>query len=350
MIGRLLTVLLVSALSIKAPDAVAQQVKLKASLQFPISHPVFGANLMRLKQEVERETGNALVIEIVDNARLLTDYQVVDGVPAGIVDIGMTAAQQFSYKAPLVGILDQPFLFNFQALMDAAAKPGSEIRTLIDGAILDRIGVRVLWWQSLGNNVLFSKDLDVADPARIKDRRVASPGKLPGEFIDWCGGKAVAMSVEKFQDGFRKGELDMAVVGLTAIRTLGLWQVTDTVTHMHHSPVTFFLVVNENTWQSLSPLHRAIVEQAARRVELQIGGQLRPSQDSARAFANDKGFKFHDLTPDQVADWRACSAGMLADFMERNGEGARKLMDAYGRLRRAPCCSAMPGEGVFTRR
>jgi hypothetical protein len=69
----------------------------------------------------------------------------------------MTAAQQFSYKAPLVGVLDQPFLFNFQALIDAAARPGSEIRELIDDAIMSGIGVRVLWWQLTGNNVLFSK-------------------------------------------------------------------------------------------------------------------------------------------------------------------------------------------------
>ena len=350
MMGRLFCVLL-AFLLIQAQGAVAQQVKLKANLQFPVANPAFGANLVRFKQEVERQTGNGVVVEIVDKAQLLTDYQVVDGVAAGIADIGMTAAQQFSYKAPLVGILDQPFLFNFQALMDAAARPGSEIRKLVDDAILAHIGVRVLWWQSLGNNVLFSKGLDAADPARIKGQRVASPGKLPGEFVDWCGGRAVAMSVEKFQDGFERGALDMAVVGLGAIQTLGLWQFTDTVTHTYHSPVPFFLVINEKAWQSLSPAHRTAVAQAARRVETEIDDKLQASQDRFLAFGKSKGFKFHELTPDQVAEWRACSAGMLADYMAKNGEGARKLMAAYGRLRTDPCCSAGPASAVgFTRR
>jgi C4-dicarboxylate-binding protein DctP len=347
--GRLFCVLLASLL-IPPEEAGAQQVKLKASLQFPIANPVFGGNLVRLKEEVERQTGNAVVIEIIDKAQLLTDYQVVDGVAAGIADIGMTAAQQFSYKVPLVGILDQPFLFNFQALMDAAARSGSEIRTLVDDAILAQLGVRVLWWQSLGNNVIFSNGgLGVADPARIKDQRVASPGKLPGEFIDWCGGKPVAMSVEKFQDGFRKGQLDMAVVALASIQILGLGEVTDTVTNTYHSPVPFFLIVSEKTWQALSPAHRDVIAQAARKVEVQIGNNLQPSLDRFTALGRSKGFKFHDLTPDQVAEWRACSAGMLADFMDRNGEGARKLMAAYGRLRLDPCCSTMPGDARFTR-
>jgi C4-dicarboxylate-binding protein DctP len=348
MIGRLFCVLAVSLLL--ALPADAQQVKLKINLQFPIANPVFGGNLVRLKQEIEAQTGNSIAIEIIDKAQLLTDYQVVDGVAAGVADIGMTAAQQFSYKVPLVGILDQPFLFNFQALMDAAARPGSEIRKLVDDAILAQIGVRVLWWQSLGNNVLFSTGREATDPAAIKDQRVASPGKLPGEFINWCGGTAVAMSVEKFQDGFRKGALDMAVVSLSAIQILGLGEVTDTVTNTYHSPVPFFLIISEKTWQALSPAHRAVVAQAARKVESEIGKGLQPSLDRFTAFGKGKGFKFHDLTPDQVAEWRACSAGMLADYMDKNGEGARRLMAAYGKLRTDPCCSAMPGEGIFTRR
>jgi hypothetical protein len=56
------------------------------------------------------------------------------------------------------------------------------------------------------------------------------------------------------------------------------------------------------------------------------------------------------LTPDQVADWRACSAGMLADYMNKVGDSARKVMNAYGRLRLDPCCSAAPGDAAFTRR
>jgi hypothetical protein len=42
---------------------------------------------------------------------------------------------------------------------------------------------------------------------------------------------------------------------------------------------------------------------------------------------------------------------MLADYMAKNGEAARKLMAAYGRLRMDPCCSAGPASAFgFTRR
>ena len=54
-------------------------------------------------------------------------------------------------------------------------------------------------------------------------------------------------------------------------------------------------------------------------------------------FALWKGMKVYDLTPDQVADWRACSAEVLDEFMSNHPEMARRLLAAYGRLRTEPC-------------
>jgi hypothetical protein len=69
----------------------------------------------------------------------------------------------------------------------------------------------------------------------------------------------------------------------------------------------------------------------------------------AYAFARAKGMTVHELGPDDVARWRACSAGLLRDYMERGGEMARQLMEAYGKLRTDSCCTAGP-PGVFSLR
>jgi|SRR5262245_51992530 C4-dicarboxylate-binding protein DctP len=346
--GRLFCLLLASLL-IPARGAGAEQVKLKANLQFPLSNPVFGGSLARFKEEVERQSENAIVVEIFDKAQLFTDDQVVEAVSSGAVDIAMTAAQQFSYKVPLAGIFDQPFLFNFNALMNAAARPESEIRKLIDEAILAELGVRVLWWNPLGNSVFLSKGRDVADPERLKDQRVGSPGKLPGEFVASCGGRPVVLTFEKLHAAYEEGALDMSVAGFGALPAYSLEKFVDTVTFTHHTPITFFLVMNERRLQSLSTVHRAAIAQAAAKVEVEIRGFQAASEGRARAFAGKHNVRLQELTSDQVADWRACSAGMLARYMDRAGEGARKLMAAYGRLRTDPCCSAAPSGVDFTR-
>jgi hypothetical protein len=113
----------------------------------------------------------------------------------------------------------------------------------------------------------------------------------------------------------------------------------------------FVLRINEKRWQSLSQEQRIIITRAARIVEREGRARVASIDKAAERFAIENGMKLVSLTPDQVAEWRACSAGMLADYIAKNGEAARKLMAAYGRLRTDPCCSAGPPSAFgFTRR
>ena len=70
---------------------------------------------------------------------------------------------------------------------------------------------------------------------------------------------------------------------------------------------------------------------------------------SALELARSKGMKIYDLSPSEVTEWRACSAGLLVDYMERGGELSQALMRAYAKLRTDPCCSAGPQGGDETR-
>jgi TRAP-type C4-dicarboxylate transport system substrate-binding protein len=158
------------------------------------------------------------------------------------------------------------------------------------------------------------------------------------------------MTIERFHDSHKTGAIEMSAAGFGAVFAYRLEQFVDTVTFTQHTPIAFIYVVNDRKWRSLSPTHRAIIAQAAIKVEAEFANVTGASEARARGFAEKHNIKLKELTPDQIAEWRACSAGMLADYMDRVGESARKLMEAYGRLRLQPCCSAAPGPGEFTRR
>jgi C4-dicarboxylate-binding protein DctP len=274
----------------------------------------------------------------------------VGAVSSGAVDIGLAATYHFVGGVPAVAILDQPFLFNFSALVRAAATPGSEIRSMIDQAILAKLGVRVLWWQGLGNTVFFSKGKGVADLEHMKGQRVGVNGKALAELVARCGGHPIELSFERLRDVMRGGGIDMTMGGISAVQVVPLWEFTDTITRTQHVPVEFLLIINERTWQALDHGHRTAIASAAAKVELQMRERLSEMEARIAAFARSKGFKIQDLTADQVVEWRACSAGLVADYMEKNGELAAKLMAAYGRLRTQPCCTTAPSSGAFTGR
>src|SRR5262245_1713508 len=331
-------------------DADAQQVKLRAAIQLPIAAgSLQGATLMRFKEEIERRSDGTVAVVIFDNGTLFGDAQMVDAVASGAVEIGITASQKYVDRAPSLAILDLPFFFNFRALAEAAAKRDGELRGLIDTTLLTDVGLRVLLWQSIGDTHFFSKGRDVADPARFKDQRVVTPGDALNDLVVSCGGKPTTAPVFKFHDLIKDGTHDAALMTLSGVNILNLWKVQDTITLTTHARVEFILVINDKVWQALSPEHRAVMMEAARVVEREGRARLAEVEEEDERFARSKGIKLVPLTPDQVAEWRACTADLVTDYMDKNGEKARRLMTAYRKLRADPCCTEIPGKAVFTR-
>jgi len=326
----------------------AQQVKLRLTSQLPNAHHI-GISLVQFRDEVERRTDKTVTVEIFDNSRLYKDNQVVGAVSSGAIDMGLVAADQFVDKVPGIAILQQPFLFNFYALVKAASDPDREMRPLLDKAILDATGARVLLWLPFGSTVILSKQQPTLNPSEISKQKVRVLGKTHAAFIEQCGGIAAIIAAGDQLAAVQDGRVDMLMTGVTGVPARQLWKVTDTITRTEHATFEMLVIVQETVWQRLSEGHRTIVGEVARKVEQKLRDEIAQIEDNDYRFAREKGMKVFELTPDQVAEWRACSAPVLEDFMMNSGELAHRLMGAYGKLRMDPCCSTGP-QGLFTRR
>jgi len=228
--------------------------------------------------------------------------------------------------------------------------PDSEMRRLIDKAVLDTIGVRVLRWQSVGNQIFVSKGKDVTDPLQIKDRKVRVFSETVAQFVRHCGAHPVTLSTTRLNEAFRKSEIDMATGAGSAVFNRELWTVADTITRTMHAPIEFLLIVNEKTWQALPEAHRAILAEAARTEERHSRENIAELEAKNYTFFRQKGMTIHELSVDDVADWRACSAAVIEDYIHNTAELGRQLMAAYRKLRTDPCCSSSPATGTFNRR
>src|SRR5262249_3142311 len=154
-----------------APSAAASEpIRFRFSAQMAITEPLTGVPITRFKEQVERETGNAITIEIFDSSKLYTDDKVADGVASGGVEMGLVHLYGISKSLPAAGFLEQPFLFNFDGLVQAATRPESDVRKLMDDAILGTLGLRVLWWETIGSQSFFSKEGDARHPSSIEGK------------------------------------------------------------------------------------------------------------------------------------------------------------------------------------
>jgi C4-dicarboxylate-binding protein DctP len=339
--GLLLACLPLACLLLAPFAAEAQQVKLRLTSQLPASHYA-GIGLVKFKDEVERRAEKTLTIEIFDGGRLYKDDQVVGAVSSGAIEMGFLISDWFAEKVAAVSILQQPFLFNFEALVRAALSPGQDMRRLIDKAILESTGSRVLWWLPFGSTVILSKGQPAVSPAEISKQKIRVFGPALAAFVERCGGIPESLSAGDQLSAMQDGRITMTMTGIVNVPGRDLWKVTDTITRTDHAAIEGTVIINEAVWQRLSEGHRTIIMEAARTVEQKLRDEIARLEDDAYRFAHEHGMKVYNLAPHHVAEWRACSAPVVDTFMTEGGELALQLMRAYGKLRTSPCCSSPP--------
>jgi C4-dicarboxylate-binding protein DctP len=320
----------------------SRQVKLRVTLPVPVIEPFIGAPLADFKELVEKQTDGGVTVEIFDRGRPYPDETVIEAIRSGLLEMGVVGLNQFARTFTPAALMEQPFLFNFHGLVRAATSPDSELRQVLDEAILKTMGLRVLWWQTIGTMVVYSRDGDVKDPIRIKRKRIRVFSETSARFVRQCGGLPVNATDDQVQESLKDDRLDMAMMTVAAVQSRELWKVTTAITRTDHVAFEFLVVIAEETWQSLDDRQRSIFAEIGRKVEHDARERASAIEASALEFARSKGMKIHDLSPREVTEWRACSAGLLVDYMEKGGELSEALMRPYAKLRTHPCCSAGP--------
>jgi C4-dicarboxylate-binding protein DctP len=323
------------------PEALAQTATLRLGLPIPTDSPT-GENIREFARQVGARTGGALKIELQGKDRGYDERGVVSVVASGAIEMGATPISQFARDVPLAGAFLQPFLFNFDALVQAAISQDNKIRVLIEREILDRTSARVLWWQPYGSSVILSRSVLGTNPAAIAARVVGVPDNQMRELIRVCGGAPVPVSPASLLTELENGTVEAAAADIMNVMERDLWRVADTITNLWHAASLLVVVVNEGAWQRLSPEHREIVAEAAQDAQNNMWARFATIRARAYQFAAEKGMRIVDPSADDFAAWRACSAPLLEAYMERAGDAGAKLFEAYGKLRTDPCCREPP--------
>jgi C4-dicarboxylate-binding protein DctP len=329
--------------------ASAQTSTLRLSLPISIDSPI-GQNIGEFARQVEARTGGSVRIEIQGKDRRSEEHEVVPAVASGAIEIGATTLNQFAYDVPLAGAFLQPFLFNFDALAQAATSRDSQIRAMVEEEVLDRTKTRVLWWLPFGSRVIVARKIPATDPAVLSANIVGAPDDQTRELIRACGGAPNIIAPRDIFFSLKTGAATLVVTDIMTIREQGLWQVADTITDLRLEPSLFLVVINEKAWQSLAPKHRQILREAAQDAQVYMWAGFAPTRMEAYTWALQKGMTIVAPRPDDIAAWRACSAPLLEAYMERAGDAGPKLFAAYGQLRTEPCCREIPGDAPFSQR
>jgi C4-dicarboxylate-binding protein DctP len=333
--------LLVAAVGLLAlSPARAESTVLRFNLPISFDSPL-GENIREFAVQVDARTSGALRIELAAEGRY-EEHEAIGAVGKGAVEIGAAPLNQFSRDVPLAAAFLQPFLFDFDALVQAATEPGSEIRGLLDSEILRLTGTRVLWVQPYGSSVMLSRTAPATHPSAIAELGVATPDDQVRRLMRACGGVPFILSPAELFAEMQMGRIVAVATDIMNVRERKLWRVSDTVTNLRFAPSLYMVVVNERAWQRLDREQRDLLRELAEEAQNLMWARFSRIRADAYAFAAEKGMRVVELSGNDIEAWRACSAPVLEAYMELAGDAGSELFAAYGRLRTRPCCREAP--------
>jgi C4-dicarboxylate-binding protein DctP len=299
-------------------------------------------SLVFFKQRVETLSHGTIRVELYDSGKLYGDLDTGPAVSSGAVEMGFVNLSRYAATIPIAGPFELPFIFNNAEIEASARAPGSEIRSIIETAIVTEAGARTLWWVPAGPVVLFSKDFSVADVRNLIGRSVRTNGPTFEAIVRECGGAPKDIEATEQAKAYEQGLVDIGSTSISTYFGRNLYRLMKSVTRTSHAYVEFVVTINERFWQSLTDAQRAWISEAARESDQQASNRLIEIERTIyRRLEKDFGVTVTTLTIDELLAWRICSSAILTDFIDRAGDGGQKLMAAYGRLRSQlslPCC------------
>lgn len=312
-----------TALALVAGVGVASAETIRVTLQLPETHPL-GVNLTAWKTCVEARSD--LRVQIFPSAQLYTDKQVPEAVGSGAIEMGTASLTRFAGQVPAVDAVYVPFLLDSEEKVRRATAPGSEMRAILDAAVLKESNARILWWQAFGRTIYLSKD-PIRVPADIEGKKVRTFGKLLGWTVEELGGAPTLMSGSKQFLAYQQGAVDAGITGMTAVKSRKLYEVMPNMTLTFDSDIEFVAVMNEDFYQSLSSERQTAVDDCGKKVEAELRDGSLQIEAETLEYLRGK-INIVTLTEAERAQWREATKGVVKRFIDEGGEAAAAVIKA----------------------
>lgn len=325
---------LVKALGLAATLALASTVAqaettIRVTLQLPEKHSL-GQNWLAFKKIIEEKSGGELKLQLFPSAQLFKDKQVPQAVGSAAVEAGSAFLGRFAGSVPAVDVVNVPFLFKDEAALRAAAATGSEMRKILDAAVVKETGAKVLWWQAFGRNIYLSKGSAIRTPADLKGKKVRTYGKILGWTVQSLGGAPTLMSGSKQFLAYQQGAVDVGMTGASAVKSRKLFEVMDHMTLSFDSAIEFVAVINNKFFEGLPKKHQDIILDAAKTVEKQLRDKIYAQEAAAIKEVSSK-MTVIELTEAERTKWREATKSVVERFRKENGEAAAAVLKALGK-------------------
>ena len=251
--------------------------------------------------------------------------QVVDGV----ADIVWTVAGYTPGRFPQAEAFELPFVMTNAEDTSRAYWEYAEAN-MMDSDFKD---MKILGVWVHGPGVIHSnKPID--EVADLNGMKVRGPTRVITGMLGELGATPVGMPVPAMPEALSKGVIDAGVIPWEVTAALKVPELVKNHTTFGDDALyttAFIFAMNKQKWDSLPDDLKGIIEaQSGADFSALAGKTMEGADGPSRKLAEDAGNNIIDLTPDQVAEWKAAAGNVEANWiaeMNEKGFDGQALVD-----------------------
>ncbi len=326
------TILVTAAAAALMPGLAAAQdtVTLKLHQFLPAQAPVPAGVLVPWMEKVTADSGGRIVFEHYPAMQLGgKPGELIDQVTDGVADVVWTLPGYTPGRFPRTEVMELPFL------MTDAEAASRTYWTLGEKSMFDTEfkDVKILGMWTHGPGLIHSKT-PITVPADLNGVKLRAPTRVTNMMATNLGATAVGMPVPAVPESLSKGVIDATILPWEVTASIKSSELVTNHTEFPGAPLytsAFILAMNKDVYDGLPDDLKAVIDANSGLEFSANAGKVSQAADApARQIAVDLGNTIIELTPEQIAEWKAAAEPTIATWvaeMSAQGIDGQALLD-----------------------
>ena len=266
------------------------------------------------------------MVEYFPGQTLTKARQVYDGVVEGISDIGFSVLAYTRGRFPVMAAVDLPLGYT-----------SGIVATKVINAVYDKfqpeelMDTKVMYLHAHGPGLIHTKDKAVRKIEDMKGLKFRGHG-TSALVVEALGGTPVPKPMPETYQMLQKGVVNGAVYPFEANKGWKLGEVTNYCTADYSAAYTtsFFVVMNKDKWNTISPANQKIIEQINAEWIVKHGEAWDASDSEGLVFFLNQGGQIIGLDAKEAARWKKAVAPIISEYaadMTKKGFNGAELVD-----------------------
>lgn len=274
-------------------------------------------------QRVEERSNGRVKINIVYSGGLGKDAELLGLAGRGAIDLAGVAPGYYGDQLLYAKALQTPFVFNTPAqAIEIADYSYANLQPFKDE--MKRLGVQRLFHQPVDSYYLTGKTDACKDPAQLAGKKIRSFGNLIPHMMTAVGATPVTVPAGDLYEAVDRGTIDYSFVNMGNIDVLRLYEAGKYSCGPATAISGHMVVISDRTWKRLPEDIQTIITEEAAAAQVAYVEWSNANVEKAIENVKASGAEIIDLTPEQMAEWKAKTPDLLqmwVDDLKGRGHG-----------------------------